>query len=495
MLRKILDSPWPYFALAAVLLVAGVLSQIEFERPKPPREGPEALLDLRDRDDLNVIFILVDTLRADRLQPYGYERPTSPFLDRLASRGIVFDHVESQSSWTKASMASLWLGMYPERTGVQRFMHGVPAEAVMPAELFQEAGYRTAGIWRNGWVANNFGFDQGFDLYYRPSRNKPVNAVRKHNPGVQRIPGTDLDATESAMEFILGNVQDRFFLYIHYMDVHQYLYTDTTPDFGTAFPDIYDMSIHWTDQNIKLLMEMLEEQGLADKTLVVISSDHGEAFWEHGMEGHARNLYRETQEVPWIIVPPFELERIDVEERVANIDVWPTILDLVGIPAPPGMDGRSLVPLILASAGIESPEAEELRSRTLFSQLDRSWGQPDKDSNPIIAAVRDDHRYVEFILKRDEGELFDRSEDPLERFNLLSKQEDKAEELRGAIDGLLEAPKPEWGGSLEVELDEMKRNQLRALGYVIPAQDRRKAAREEAEQEGGEAADGADTEQ
>jgi arylsulfatase len=492
LLRKILDSPWPYFVLAGVLLVAGVLSQIEFDRPKPPRQGPEALLDLRDRDDLNVVFIVVDTLRSDRLQPYGYHRATSPFLEELADRSIVFKHVESQSSWTKASMASLWLGMYPEHTGVQRFMHGIPPDATMPAELFKKKGYVTAGIWRNGWVANNFGFDQGFDLYYRPSRNRPVNAVRKHNPGVYRIPGTDLDATESAMEFILGNAHQRFFLYVHYMDVHQYLYADTSPDFGTGFPDIYDSAIHWTDRNIKLLMELLEDQGLLDRTLVVISADHGEAFWEHGMEGHARTLYRETQEVPWIIVPPFEIDRIDVEERVANIDVWPTIYDLVGIEGPEEMDGRSMVPLILASAGIDSPEADELRSRTLFSQLDRAWGWTDKDPNPIVAAVHDNHRYVEFILKRDKGELFDRTEDPLERINIAGKEPEVEAELQGAIDLLLDSPKPDWGGAVEVELDEMKRNQLRALGYVIPAQDRRKAQREKNGDEADESGESGD---
>ena len=489
MLRRILDSSWLYFGLAAVLLVLAVLSQIETEPPGLERDGPEALLELRDRDDLNVVFILVDTLRADRLQPYGYERPTSPNLDRLASRSIVFEQVESQSSWTKASMASMWLGMYPERSGVQRFMHGIPEEATMPAEVFRDAGFRTAGIWRNGWVANNFGFDQGFDLYYRPTRNRPVNAVRPSNPSVYRIPGTDLDATESAMEYMLANKDDRFFLYIHYMDVHQYLYADTSPDFGTDFPDIYDMSIHWTDRNIQALMDMLEETRLLGRTLVVISSDHGEAFWEHGVEGHARNLYREVQHVPWIIVPPFEMDRIDVPDRVANVDIWPTIYDLVGLEGPDYMDGRSLVPLILDSAGIPSPEADALRGRTVFSQLDRTWGWTDRDPNPIVAAAREDHRYVEFTNKRDKGELFDRRDDALERKNVAGQQTEVRDELREAIDAYLAAPAPEWSGQVEVELDEMKRNQLRALGYVLPASERRLRERKEAAKESEDAPD------
>lgn len=484
MLRRILDSAWLYFGLAAVLLLVGVLSQIEFEPPGLQKAGPEEIVALAERDDLNVLFILVDTLRADRLQPYGYERNTSPNLAALAERGIVFKQVESQSSWTKASMASMWLGMYPERSGVQRFMHGVPQEATMPAEVFKRNGFKTAGIWRNGWVANNFGFDQGFDLYYRPSRNRPVNAVRSSNPSVYRIPGTDLDATESAMEFMLAHQRERFFLYVHYMDVHQYLYADTSPNFGTDFPDIYDAAIHWTDRNIQLLIDMLEETRMLDRTLVVIAADHGEAFWEHGVEGHARNLYREVTHVPWIILPPFAIDRIDVEERVANIDIWPTIFDMVGLEGPADMDGKSLMPLILESAGIPSPEADALRRRTLFSQLDRTWGWTDRDPNPIVAAVRDDYRYVEFVKKPEKGELFDRRDDLLERKNVAKDQPEVKEEFRGAIDEYLAMPAPDWK-AVEVELDEMKRNQLRALGYVLPASERRKRERESGEGDDG----------
>jgi arylsulfatase len=480
-LRRILDSAWLYFGLAAVLIVVGVLSQIELEAPGLEEVGAEELLTLRDRDDINVLFILVDTLRADRLQPYGYKRKTSPHLDALAKRGIVFKEVESQSSWTKASMASMWLGMYPERSGVQRFMHGVPQEATMPAEVFKEDGYTTAGIWRNGWVANNFGFDQGFDFYYRPSRNRPVNAVRPSNPSVYRIAGTDLDATESAMEFMLSHQREKFFLYVHYMDVHQYLYADSSPSFGTDFPDIYDASIHWTDRNIQLLIDMLEETRMLDRTLVVISADHGEAFWEHGIEGHARNLYREVTHVPWIILPPFEMDRIDVDERVANVDIWPTIYDLLGLEGPAEMDGKSVLPLILESAGIPNPEAAALHSRTLFSQLDRTWGMTDRDPNPIVAAVHDDYRYVEFTQKPEKGELFDRRDDVLEKKNIAKDRPEVKEEFQAAIEEFLARPAPGWS-AVEVELDEMKRNQLRALGYVLPASERRKRERDEGEE-------------
>ena len=232
--------------------------------------------------------------------------------------------------------------MYPERTGVQRFFHAMPDEAVMPAEIFKDAGYRTAGIWRNGWVANNFGFGQGFDLYVRPKRVRPARQVHSKNPGNHRIPGTDMDATLSATEFVTGAADEKFFLYIHYMDVHQYLYTDLSPNFGTSFSDFYDSSIFWTDYNIGRIMETLQNLRIIDRTLVVIVSDHGEAFFEHGMEGHARNLYKEVLATPWIIIPPVKLDPgVVFHRRVENVDIWPTLLDMVGLPQLPDEEGVS----------------------------------------------------------------------------------------------------------------------------------------------------------
>ena len=278
MLRKLFDSPWTYFGLALLLVVLAVASQIRSVGEDAPMGTPADLEKLADRDDLNVIFILIDTLRADRLGAYGYERATSPNMDALASRGIRFAEVESQSSWTKASMASMMTARYPERTGVMSAEDALPAEAVLPAEIFSEAGYETAGVWRNGWVANNFGFGQGFGLYYRPIPDRSQKSVRRNSPSAHRLAGTDLDVTESAIEFISNNKNDRFFLYLHYMDVHQYVYSDSSPVWGTSFSDIYDSAIHWVDQNVGLIAQSLFDQELLGKTIIVIASDHGEGF-------------------------------------------------------------------------------------------------------------------------------------------------------------------------------------------------------------------------
>ena len=181
MLRRLLDSPRTYYLLAGILLVVAVLSQFEIRLPSRPQGGEAELAALRTRDDVNLIFILVDTLRADRLHAYGYARETSPWMDEMARTGVRFDRVLSQSSWTKTSMASLMTATYPVRNGILRLGHGMPEEAPLPAERLREAGFRTAGIFRNGWVAPNFGFGQGFQSYIRP-------LARRLTPGRQAEP-------------------------------------------------------------------------------------------------------------------------------------------------------------------------------------------------------------------------------------------------------------------------------------------------------------------
>jgi arylsulfatase A-like enzyme len=469
-LRKIIDSPWLYFSLAGVLLVAMVMLQIEWVVPDAYKGEVEDLRTMRERDHVNVVFIVIDTLRADRLHAWGYPRESSPELDALAARGVRFARVEAQSSWTKASMASMWTGMYPQQTGILRFSHAVPDEALLPAEIFQQAGYRTAGIWRNGWVANNFGFGQGFDLYYRPSKNRPVQQVRRSNPSAHALQGTDFDSTESAIEFLSGIGREPFLLYVHYMDVHQYLYADTSPDFGGSLSDIYDSSIHWTDRNIGAIVETLRNLALIDDTMIVIASDHGEAFFEHGREGHARDLYNEVQHVPLIIAPPFALEpSLVVEERVANVDIWPTILDLVGLPPLPEAQGRSLVPLMLAAGGAgEVPE--DLLGRPLFAQVDRTWGRQGREPDPMVSVVRDEFRMLRPSLQPKRIELYDHSRDPREKANLAGKRAMVSSQLGTEIDSMLALPSA-WAETPEIEIDEMRRAQLRALGYSLPAPD------------------------
>ena len=467
MAGRLLESPRLYIAAACVLVAVGVYTQIDITLPKRPTGTIDDLASLRERDDINLVWIVIDTLRADHLSAYGYGRPTSPIMDAIADQGIRFAHVESQSSWTKASMASLWTAMYPQRTGVHHFSHAIPEQAIMPAELLAEAGFRTAGVYRNGWVMPNFGFAQGFDLYVRPRASARKAQVQRPNPSARTLQGTDLDATESAIQFIQSNQESRFFVYIHYMDVHQYLFDESSTLFGSDIADVYDNAIHWTDLNIGSLLKNIEDLGLADKTVIAISADHGEAFFEHGSEGHAKTLYSEVQSVPLIIHLPFRLEPgVVVDSTVANIDVWPTLLDLLGLPAIPGADGRSLVPLIEAAAAGDESLVPELANRTIYSQLNAFWGQADRDPSQIVALVKPPHRFLKYD-KLGTFQLFDHVTDPREQVDIAEENAELVEEFRASVDEYLTTRNEHWETPV-IEVDEMRLNQLRALGYSIP---------------------------
>ncbi|MGH7335930.1 MAG: sulfatase, partial [Myxococcota bacterium] len=338
--------------------------------PRPPGDVGD-LLALSRRDDVNVLFVLIDTLRADRLSVYGHGRRTSPVLDALASEGIRFARHLAQSSWTKSSMASLWTGLYPAHAGVTRFDDRLAGEAKHAAEIFREAGFFTAGLWRNGWVEGYFGFDQGFEVYARPSPGPIATEVQRENPTIH-VGGSDLDLVAGAREFLRVHGRERWLLYLHLMDVHEYVYDETTAVFGSGNADVYDNAILRTNQVLNVLFTVLYETGHLINTLVVIGSDHGEAFGERGIEGHARNVYPETTEVPLIIGLPFRLASpVVVRQRTENVDLWPTVLDLLGLPPLEAADGRSRVPEILAAARGEPASADE---SVAIAHLDQTWG-------------------------------------------------------------------------------------------------------------------------
>ena len=174
--------------IALVLAMVGtyLATQLEVDIDPRPLGTQRDIAELAERDDVNIVFILIDTLRADRLGTHGYERDTSPGMDYLASSGVRFNAHRAQSSWTKCSMASLWTGILPARTKILRYPDGVAEEAETAAELLQEDGFVTAGLWRNGWVAPNFGFRQGFDLYQNPFVGQaPQELRRERRAGLQ----------------------------------------------------------------------------------------------------------------------------------------------------------------------------------------------------------------------------------------------------------------------------------------------------------------------
>jgi len=464
------DSYRLYFVGAALLALAALATQFDVRGFSRPEEQPSALTGLADRNreqrDLNLVFLLVDTLRADRLGAYGYPRPTSPNIDALAGRGVLFEDVVAQSTWTKTSMASLWTATHPVKHGVLRFDHALPEAALMPAEILREAGYRTVGIWRNGWVDSNFGFAQGFDTYVRPLPGAQRVRVHRESRNPNALAGSDEELTLAALDFLEHFGTGRFFLYLHYMDVHQYAYDEDAAFFGNSYSDVYDRAIHWTDRLVGALVAALDEHGLSDRTLIVLAADHGEAFREHGVEGHGRDLYRETTHVPLILSLPFRLDPgVRVSQTVSNVDIWPTLLDLLGLPALPGADGRSLLPLVLAAADAGEPFEE---SRPVFAHLLRGWGNAAREPVPLLSVTQGPSRLIAIQEDPPRFELYDREADPGETSNLYPEDAGQAAGLRELLDAYQEQDRAPWGEAPRaVEIDELRLSQLRALGYSL----------------------------
>ena len=469
MRKQLLAQRWPWFVAASVLLLVILSTFVEVRLPddwdRRPRGTAEDIARLRERDDLNVLFILVDTLRAERLGSYGYERDTSPGLDRLANSGVRFARHLAQSTWTKSSMASLWTGLYPARTGVVQYNNVIPDAAQMPAERLREAGFQTIGLWRNGWVSPTFGFQQGFEVYQRPAASPLPPNLQRENPTLSDH-GTDQGLIEVAMEFLRVSGHRRWFLYLHMMDLHEYTYDAKSAIFGASHSDLYDNSILWTDESIEILLEALSERGYLENTIVAIVSDHGEAFLERGYEGHAREVYRESTEVPFLLSLPFRLEPgIVVESRTQNIDIWPTLFDLLGLESPKGIDGRSRLPEILSSAAGHPPGDG---GQIAIADLNQNWSRRNTKALPTIAIVDGPLRYVR--MDQEDGkrreQLFDASNDPRELRDLSVLEPEALERLSAVADSYFET-KPVWGETPTREIDELELNLLRALGYQI----------------------------
>jgi arylsulfatase A-like enzyme len=208
------------------------------------------------------------------------------------------------------------------------------------------------------------------------------------------------------------------------------------------------------------------ERGLRERTLIVFSSDHGEAFGEHGGEGHARNVYGEVTQTPLIMSFPFRLDPgVVVGARSENVDLWPTVLELLGLPALSDVDGNSMVPEIVAAVKGEAPLDDD---GLAFAQIDQAWGRTQEGPRPMVAVNQGQWRLMFRAGFPELTELYDKWADPREQRNIADDQPELTETLTERAVGYLKSPPPPWGDDApSVEIDEMQMNQLRALGYGV----------------------------
>jgi arylsulfatase A-like enzyme len=284
------------------------------------------------------------------------------------------------------------------------------------------------------------------------------------------LAGTDQDTARSAIEFLRTHGHEKWFLYLHLMDVHQYVYDEDTALFGTSYSDIYDNSIRWVDRIVGSVIQELDRRGLRQKTLIVLAADHGESFGEHGNEGHARDVYGEVTTTPFILSFPFQLDPgAVVEARTENVDLWPTLLDLLDLTPLEAPDGRSRMAEIVIAAGGDAPPGDVAPADDglRFAHIDQAWGRTKRPPRPMVAVNEGAWRLIYRTDRPARPELYEIYGDPLEQVNRATDEPEVLSRLTDHAREYFERPPAPWGDAVDVELDEEELQQLRALGYDV----------------------------
>ena len=358
----------------------------------------------------NVIIYLVDTLRADHLGVYGYDRDTSPVLDRWATGGVVFERAYAPCSWTKPSVVSLLSGLDPVSHGVEDRLDVTPAGVRLLAERLKSLGYSTFGAVTNPNVLSQWGFGRGFDIY------------------------DDLDSAghgtraDTVSDHVAARIEDLarsqpFFLYLHVIDPHA-PYEPPAP-FDTRFPRSpalpakmsignYDGEVAFVDSQFGRILELLSNHDLDPDTMTIFVSDHGEELLDHGSFGHGSTLFEEVVRVPLVIrFPKGSHAGSRVGARASLSDVVPTVMSVIGESPPSGLDGRDLTELL--------PSGEPgWADRELFLSLRTSGPR----SHLVRGVLSGPHKYLRRSRPTASESLYDIDQDPVETEDLASVHPD-----------------------------------------------------------------------
>lgn len=445
-----------------------------------------------DRSPPNVLLLVVDTLRADRLGVYGNRRGLTPFLDSLAERGTVFVHAYAASSWTIPSVASLMTSRYSSQHHVITFGSRIADSELTFAEAMQPLGYTAGGFSANVQLLQRLGFAQGFQGWLPLERSRHVpTAAELRRQGLEWLDGAwQAGSRRPAM------------LYFQFMEPHGPY--DPPEPYRSRFLDgadpaaltlalvqkqqtagqaaitredlrgwelLYDGEVATVDAEIKILFDELERRGFLDDAIVVVTADHGEEFWEHSGLQHGRTLYDESVRVPLIVVAPGYRGRQRVTERVSLIDVGPTLLELLHLPPQARFEGRSLVPM-LQPASLRARLAGWFADPPAPRQADVVL-----ELRPKTGALMDNRLHVEGIVRDDSKLLverdgasrtYDLTQDPGELMPDPPQLAPAAKDLAAALAARNASSSASAGDAAPIEtIDEATKEQLRALGYEL----------------------------
>ena len=416
-----------------------------------------------------IVVLDLDTVRADHLGTYGYSRDTTPWIDALATESLLFEWAFSQAPNTPPSQASILTGLYPSSHGMVRDEDRVPQAVTTLAEAFRAQGYATAAFVDGGYLSADFGFDQGFEVY-----------DDNRGAGMAQI-------APRAVDWVRQHADQPFLLLIHTYDAHtpyappepyrsmflegldppsagfepdaqqleavrRAIYSDPEARLGAA--DLaftkarYDGGLRYLDNWVHAFLDSLRGLGVYERATIVVLSDHGEEFQEHGSLLHEK-LYSTVTRIPLIFRLPGGHASRRVTEVVESIDVMPTLLDLHGIAPPSGIQGRSLVPLMRGQA----------------SGPYRAIGESPFRGRQRFLASKD----VRALLTADTGaiELYDFREDPLEQHDRAAERPETVQRIRAQLErwqSLIDRSRVAADDESTVDPETLE--QLRALGYL-----------------------------
>lgn len=458
----------------------------------------------------NVLIYMIDTLRADHASLYGYPRDTTPFLKKLSATGVVFDDCQAQATWTKPSIASLLTSIYSYTHGIFNDYDTIPKGAVPLAEQLRAAGYVTADITASPWAGKITGLQRGFDYVME----FPV--IQRHRTDAADR-GTDSAAVNKVVFPWLERHHDEpFFLYAHATDPHapyrppagfeeKFANPAETAQFNREYAslrdqgqygggtvvsregcrkngidpdkfinqavDRYDGEILHNDANLESLVGKLKQLGVLDNTLIVVVSDHGEEFWDHGWTAHGHSLYQELTHCVFLMWNPKLLGGARrVTQPVQLIDVMPTLLDLLNVKAPDIVQGQSLVPLILGRPFHRRTPV--MTSRFAHPNAKPNGFVPENRIN-TFSVVEANWKLIYREKGRDVGlnrvELYDRRTDRTETNNVAGAHPQEVERMLAELGKWVDAQKQiraVLGKGARSTLDQQTLDQLRSLGYI-----------------------------
>ncbi len=403
-------------------------------------------------EEMNIILFTIDTLRADHLECYGYDKVKTPQINRLANEGILFEHNIVQAPLTLPSHASILTGTYPLHHGVRDNGGFYLDESHLTlAESLKSKGYATGAFVAAFVLDSHWGLDQGFDYYYD---NFDLTKYKKISLDSVQRRGDEVLA--EVYKWVENQSQQKFFAWIHLYDPHT-PYDPPEPyksQYGGKRYSLYDGEIAYVDQLMGEFRNFMEEKGLWERTLIIFTADHGESLGEHKESAHGFFIYDSDVRVPLIVrFPGAKLAGRTIQNQVRSIDIMPTVLNAVGGNIPESVHGKSFLPLLLG----QEEETERLAySETYWPRYHYGWSE-------LKLLRKGQYKFID----APRPELYDVYEDPGETENLVNRKASLGNEMKRELEALIEQYSREGIAEAEPQkIDNDSLIKLQALGYI-----------------------------